>query len=153
MESESNKEWIEKQKSLQKNDDGKATKILLTPKRPKKKFKLFSLKDTSDQLEPDEDVKEKEESGSSVAALESKLGSSLVAALGKISGEEYKLMVKICTEFTEWLEQEGQHCVDNKKIDEKQRDLEMKIGDHVTSLITDTYNITRSCRSLSMSLM
>lgn len=152
METESNKEWIEKQENMQQTDNNTAN-ILLTPKRPKKKFKLFSLKDTSDQTEQDEDIKEEEENELSSVELVNKMGNSLVVALGKISEEEYRLMVKICSEFTEWLRQEGQHCVDNKKIDEKQRDLEMKIGDHVTSLITDTYNITRSCRSLSMTLM
>ena len=119
-------------------------------RRPKKKFKLFSLKDTSDQTPQDEDVKE--QNGPSPPA-EDKLSRNLVAALGKISAEEHGAMRKLYDEFLEWLHDEGQHCVDNKKINEKQRELEMKVGDHVTSLITDSYNISRSCRSLSMSLM
>lgn len=150
MEKEQNKEWVEQQENMQQDDGNEVTKILLTPKRTSVK-RLKRRMGTSDQSLEDEDSKEENGNKESEAAKE--MSPTLVAALGKISEEEYKLMQRLCTEFTDWLEQEGQHCVDNTKINQKQRDLEMKIGDYVTSLITDTYNISRSCRSLSMSLM
>merc|ERR1712176_1124599 len=105
---------------------------------PKRKHKLFSLKTSADQDSKEQDVEKQEVT----------VDRKLMKALEKISVEDTAQLETIYAEFTGWLEKEGRAGVDNKKIDDKQRTLEMKVGDHVTSLITESYNISRSCRSL-----
>merc|ERR1711951_212635 len=89
MEKEQNKEWVEQQENMQQDDGNEVTKILLTPKRTSVK-RLKRRMGTSDQSLEDEDSKE--DNGNKESEVAKELSPTLVAALGKISEEECKLM-------------------------------------------------------------
>eukprot|EP01084_Bolivina_argentea_P101245 181549_1 len=117
----------------------------LKHKKKRSGFKLFGGKKKQKNKEKTDNIEENVADHNLVndkSVKHHKIDNNMVTKLNKISDKKLKYMQELYNNYSNWLTQNGQKCIDNKQIDKKQKELENKLGKDITNIITDSCLIT-----------
>ena len=144
------KKIIDAKKEIKSNDKLSLEQLKSSPKKKKKSgFKLFTKKKKKNKDKKKNENKEEENKDEPTLdeyyrKSKDNDKNNLMIKLKAIDNKTLENMIELYKIYSVWLFQNGQNCIDNKQIDEKQKELEVKLGVNITNLITDQYHITRS---------
>merc|ERR1712154_568649 len=94
-------------------------------------FTLFSSKKNKERKNYEEDGVFKDDE------CKDAQNENMLKQFNMINDKDLKHIQDLYKTYSFWLTENAQKCVDNKQIDEKQKELESKLGASITKIITD----------------